>query len=172
MPGVWAWFRGALNFRVPHSRRGEAAGFGGAGFEPVGFCPCRDEPPRGLEACATKTPVHRLLPLNLRRAVCGVSSEPLGPTSQVQSETHRLKSVPLVAGKGESRIRKPAPLNNTRVRHPKIQNRSKAGAPATRPVQETLRNILPVEAAEEYISSQPVETHGRPDRNLEGSYEK
>jgi hypothetical protein len=43
---------------------------------------------------------------------------------------------------------------------------------ASRPVQETLRNKLPVEAAEEYIFSQPVETRGRPDRNLEGSYEK
>jgi hypothetical protein len=32
--------------------------------------------------------------------------------------------------------------------------------------------MFPVEAAEEYIFSQPVETHGRPDRNLEGSYEK
>jgi hypothetical protein len=77
-----------------------------------------------------------------------------------------------------------SPLNTTRVRHPKIQNRSKAGPPAFRPflkipngllpapLQETLRNILPVEPAEEYIFSQPVETHGRPDRNLEGSYEK
>jgi hypothetical protein len=34
------------------------------------------------------------------------------------------------AGKGKSRIGKPAPLNTTRVRHPKIQNRSKAGPPA------------------------------------------
>jgi hypothetical protein len=34
--------------------------------------------------------------------------------------------------KGESKIRKPAPLNTARVRHPKFQNRIKAWPPATR----------------------------------------
>jgi hypothetical protein len=35
-----------------------------------------------------------------------------------------------------------------------------------------LKNVLPVEAAKAYIFDQPVETHGRSCRNLEGGYEK
>jgi hypothetical protein len=92
--------------------------------------------------------------------------------AKINRKAHGLKFTLPASWKWRIEDQKTCTLEHHKDAPPKIQNRSKAGAPATRPVQETLRNILPVEAAEEYIFSKPVETHGRPDRNLEGSYEK
>ena len=69
----------------------------------------------------------------------------------------------LGVGKGESRIRKPAPLNATRVRHPEIQSRPKAWPPAKQAVfrfverhMEDHGDILPVKCHREETKGWPT----------------
>src|ERR1700733_4636187 len=52
---------------------------------------------------------------------CRFSFQLQARTCKDQRTNHKLKLVLPAARKGESRIRKPAPLNTARVRHPKVQ---------------------------------------------------
>jgi hypothetical protein len=127
-----------------------APGFGGLGCifrcrTLHGFCEgCGFFFPAEYAAREERTQWHRLQSVWFR-------SSQMGRTSQDQSETHRLKSMLPASGKGRIEDQKTRTLERHKSAAPKVQIRSKAGAPGRKvkvvqrlghPPVPTLRGLL------------------------------